>query len=664
MLTLVESNYMNGISDRPNLGCAMLIAACQEKGIKTTLVNGQTRYLRDIFVNDSNELWGLIQDLKKDDLIKLGVVEFKRSVQEKGEKYFRAKLNNLYQDVIVDKNPRQYFNAALVKEMNHLHNIFLSIYFYYLKDLNHSKLMIIERCVSEIINSGHRYVGFSMSGEFDLLSRTIRKRIKELTDKPIIVGGPLTTFIDLKNLDMIFRDECFDYLVIGAGEQALPSLINSLKNNIEPKDIMNVFYKKGNKIKGNDLGVIDDLNCLPYPDFSQFDLDLYLTPKIILPLQTARGCSWKKCTFCSHHNTYFGTYKILSIENVIRVIEHLKKYYNCNHFVFHDEELPPTRAKQIGKAILKNNLKNISIYAYARFIKGFNDNELLSCLRKAGFSTFAWGMESGSQRVLNLMNKGSDISIINQILKKSSANGIVNICFILFGFPCETKKEMQQTVEYIKKNANYIDDIILEFFQLYRDSLLWHNPAKWHLDIKENGSYLTKRGLSPKEAMAFFDKFTRKFEINGISAYSNKFKYRMPGNNRRMLSFLSSSYGLLSRSILLKYLKKGELNSIFPIILGDIKNEKDRTIFSPVNISETIYINQNLPEEKIVLDSLEKEIFILSAGKLSIDDIILAISNKFKQANKEEDIYERCNQFLCRVISRNWALGFAKSWGM
>ena len=65
MLALLEPCIMKDILDRPHLGCAMLIAACLEKGIKTTLIKGQTRYLKDMFVNDSEELWRLIQDLLK-----------------------------------------------------------------------------------------------------------------------------------------------------------------------------------------------------------------------------------------------------------------------------------------------------------------------------------------------------------------------------------------------------------------------------------------------------------------------------------------------------------------------------------------------------------------------------------------------------------------------
>jgi len=651
---------MNGFLDRPDLGCAMLIAACQEKGIKTTLIKGQTRYLKDMFVTDSEELWSLIQGLKENDLKKIGIVEYKKSIQEKGVKQFQDELKSLYHYLIIDKNPRVYFNAQIVEKLNNLHNIFIGIYFYYLRELNCSKLKIIDRYVYEIINSNPHYIGFSLQS-FGPLSSIIIKRIKELTEIPIIVGGSLTPFIDLKELDKIFEKEYFDYLIIGCGERVLPSLIESLDNKA-PKGIANVFYKKDGKIICNDLKVIGDLDSLPYPDFSQFDLDIYLTPKRILPLQTARGCSWRKCAFCTHSSIYFGTYNSFSIEKVTKTIEHLQNTYGCSHFVFHDEELPPTRAKRISEDILNNDLKDISIYCYARLDREYNNNKLLQCLRKAGFSTIAWGMESGCQRVLDLINKGTKVSVMSQILKKSSKNKIANICFIFFGFPGETEAEAQQTIEFLKKHADYIEDILSQSFVLNLNSPIRKNPEKWGIDIKEDGTYSFRTGMIPAETEAFFSKFHAELVINSIRVSSDKLKHLLPTNNRRMLRFLSSSQELLPKAILLEYLIKGKLNDIFPIILGEIKKKNGKTIFYPIDITKTTFINQNFPKKEKVLDSLEKEIFILSEGKLSIEDIILAVYKDFKNEYREKEIRKKCTDFLRDSFIKNLSLGFAKPW--
>jgi len=664
MLALLEPCcLLPHLVDGPHLGCAMLIAACRERGIKTTLIKGQTRYLKDMFVDDSEELWNLIRGLKEDDLKKMGKIgNYKKSIQRKGLKQFRSELKGLYQRVALDKNPRHYYDAKLRSRFNCLHEIFVNLELYYLAEFDHAGLEIIDRYISEIIRSNPRYIGFSLENYFDPLSRTIRKRIKELTGVPIIVGGAQTPFIDFKKIDKIFEEEYFDYLIVGAGDYALPSLIEALEDGRDPKGIMNVFYKKGGRVIDNDLGIIDDLDKLPYPDYSQFDLDLYFAPKRILPLQTARGCSWNKCAFCSHCRIYQDKYRTFSIGKVVETIKHLQNNYKCSHFVFHDEELPPGRAKKISDALLNNNVKNISIFSYARLTSGYHSNVLLGDISKAGFSTINWGLESGSQRVLDSINKGTKIKTMSQILKKSSKNGITNLCFIFFGFPGETKKEAQQTVEFLKKHAAYIDGVFGGIFALDSNSQIGKCPEKWGVDVKKNGSYVAKSGMSFLEAEVFYSELTKKLNLNSIKISSDKLLYIPSGFNARMLHFLNSSYHLLSNTSLLERLKEKKLDTIFPIILGEIKKKHNRTVFYPVKANETVIINQFFPSDRMIFDSLKEKIFVLSDGTLSIGNIVLAICKSFKKRDEKGDIYKKCINFFQKIFLKKLGIGFSKSW--
>jgi radical SAM superfamily enzyme YgiQ (UPF0313 family) len=660
MLALVEPCVTSDLSDRPHLGCAMLIAACLAKNEEVTLIKGQTRYLEDMFVNDSDELWGLLQDLKAGDLKRMGIDQFKTSIQAKGLRQFQDELKSLYQYVIVDKYPRHYFDALKIAQFKNLHQIFVKVYFHYLTALNQGRLRIVDRYVSEIIKSNPGYIGFSLGTAFDPLTRTVRRRIKELTDIPIIVGGAPTPFIDLKNVHKAFEEGYFDYLVIGAGESALPSLIEALEDKTEPKGIANVFYRKDGKLRTNDLEAINDLDSLPYPDYSQFDLDLYLTPKRILPLQTARGCSWGKCAFCSHSIIYRGQYKTFAIETVIATIKHLQNTYGCSLFVFHDEELPAGRAKRISEAIVKNDLKEIGIYTYAR-LAGYS-GALLRLMRKAGFTLINWGMESGCQRILDRMNKGTTLFTMRHILIKSSRNAIANLCFILFGFPGETKGEAQQTIEFLKKHAAYIDDIQSSEFIFEPYSPVGKNPGKWGIRCRADGTYSTQSGMNVEDRGALYAQFDTEFQINSIKVTSDKLKFMLPGYNRRMMHFLNSSYRLLPKAALLDCLKKGKLNSIFPIILGEMKKGGNKNILLPINSAETVFINQYFPEKGKVLGGLEEKIFVLCDGTLSIDDICSALYRDFKKMYGKKHIYKKCIDFLRKASSGNWGLFFARSW--
>ncbi|NQS99551.1 MAG: radical SAM protein, partial [Candidatus Omnitrophica bacterium] len=567
-----------------------------------------------------------------------------------------------YQNIIVDKNPRRYFDSLAIEKFSLLQNVFTGVYLYYLRELNYSKLKIVERYLAEIIQTNPRYIGFSLQGDFDLFSRIIRKGLKKLTAAPIIIGGSLTPFLDLKQLDQTFARECFDYLVIGSGELALPSLLEALENKTEPKGIANVFYKKANKVTGNELAVIDDLDQLPYPDYSQFDLDLYLTPKRILPLQTARGCSWRKCAFCAHHRVYLGSYRTLSIKRVIESIEHLQNSYNCQHLTLHDEELSATRAKRISQAIFSRGLTGLSLYAYARLSREYNNSRFLSRLRKAGFAAFAWGLESGCQRVLDSIGKGTELSVMSQILKKSAACRIASLCFAIFGFPGETRPEAQQTVEFLKKHAQYIDEIIFQCFALESNSPIGKNPEKWGVSISSDGSFSTKTGMNRQEARNFGQEFQIKYRLNSIKVTADKFRYLPECQLRRMLHFLNSSYNLLPKATLLDCIKRKQLGSIFPIIVGKIENRGSRTVFYPADIKESCFINQLCPKKEKTLGDLEQKIFVLADGRLSIEDIISTACRDFKSKHSISHIRNKCIDSLQTAFSKDWALGFAKSW--
>jgi radical SAM superfamily enzyme YgiQ (UPF0313 family) len=659
MLALVEPTIFSEVVDRPHLGCAMLIASCQEKGIKTALIKGQTRFLKDMFINDNEEIWNLIQDLKEKDLKKL---KLKKSIQEIELKQFKDELTKAYYDIIVEKNLRNYFNSKKLENFVNSFGILSKIYFYYLNEINNSNLAIIERYVSEIIKTNPRYIGFSLQGSFGSLSRTIRKRIKELTGLPIVVGGALTSKISIKELDTIFENEYLDYLVIGPGENALPSLIEALESKKEPNGITNVFYRRNGKVKNNNIEVINNLDNLPFPDYHQFDLDLYLLPERVLSLQDARGCTWRQCAFCSHHDSSFGTYRAFSVERVIEIIRHLKKTYNCKHFILEDDELPPSRAKIISEAILSNKLKEIFIYTLARLTTGYNNNVLLQNLHKAGFRAIAWGMESASQKVLSLMNKGTNVSLISQIFKKSTKNGIANMCFVFFGFPGETMVDAQKTVKFLEKHADYIDNVNMQIFDLELGSPIQKNPERWGIKIKKDHKYAVRRGMSQAEVEDFFAKLKRRIEIGAIRIASGKINNKPHMGEQHTLHFLCSSHQLLFNIEALEYIKRRKLGRVFPVIMGDIEKKGNRRVFHPIDTKETIFFNSYFRKEEL-LDDIEERITILSDGKISIKEIISTIYREFQYLYDKEVIVQKCTAFFNRIFSENWGLAFAVSWG-
>jgi len=659
MFALFEPLNLKGLVDRPDLGCAMLIAACHEKGIDTTLIKGQTYWLENMFNTDSEELWNLIRDLKECDLENPKINEYKQDMEQKGLGEFQSELKELYEEVIINKNPRIYLDGHKIYKINKLTNIFLLVYRYYIEKLDHFNIAIMNRYVQEIERLKPRYIGFSIQLKFDVITRKLRQLLKERTDVPIIIGGSITPFLDLEKLDRTFAKEYCDYLVVGAGERALPALIKALELDKEPEGIDNVLYKTANHIKGNNIRPLDNLDELSYPDFSQFDLQLYLAAKKILPLQTARGCTWRKCAFCAHSSIYFDKYERLSVERVVDTIQHLKTTYDTSYFAFHDEELPANRCRRISQAMLDKKLEGTSLYTYARFSKSFNDDNLLALLYKAGFSTICWGMESGCQKVLDLMDKGTNLSTMSEILKKSSENGIMNLCFQMFGFPGEDKKDAEQTVRFLSDNADYIDLVMSSTFHLAKNTPIYQNPEKWGVEIQEKGHYLRKNGMSEEESQLFHKRFLAEKDLNRIKVTSGKFSYTQRIHLLRMMFFLMSGHELLSQQQIMRAMKQEA--TIFPILLGELKRIDNQWRLSKIDVSKSLVINDFYNKKKDrVLTDFEKEIFLLSDGKMSIWEILSTVHDNGDES--VDDIQKKCLDFYQVMFSEKQGIGFAKSW--
>ena len=104
VLNLVEPHILSyWLADRPDLGCAMLIAACKNKNIKIKLIKGQTRYIKDMFLNDSDEIWELIYDFKGETLEKSRWRDYKIYIKKKGKFWFEQELKDIYEKIFINK---------------------------------------------------------------------------------------------------------------------------------------------------------------------------------------------------------------------------------------------------------------------------------------------------------------------------------------------------------------------------------------------------------------------------------------------------------------------------------------------------------------------------------------------------------------------------------
>lgn len=662
-LALVEPIFSSGLDDRPNLGCAYLIAACEEKGVEVSLIHGQTYYLHQMMIENADETRELFQGLSTGEVEEIkGLRDVCIHLRSLSRDSFKKELKELYVRIFIEKSPAVYFHQGIINRMFAIHNWTVRAYLQEIKK-GREDFVLVDKYVEMILSSSPDMVGFSLYlprlGRFP---RLIRKKLKQLRPHiPIILGGSYTPFLEKDGMKQFFEKEFIDYLVVGEGEVALPKLINALHSGSPSGMGENIFYRKGEKIASGRPHSLIEVNTLPFPAFSQFHLDRYLAPYRILPIQSARGCSYRKCSFCSHYSIGMDKYRGFTPERVVEMIDSLRKEYGCNHFVFHDDELPPGRLKLLSLAIMEKKIDTVFFYGYGRLIHNFLDDALLDTMKMAGFRAMAWGLESGSQKVIDLMRKGTDVSLSGEILKKFHEKGMLNLCFFFFGFPGETEADASETVKLLKRNADYIHLLIYGVFVVNKSAPVWRERDKFGLAGDGKGRYTVETGMNKQAVRQFNAQFDFAVRTGMIRVMNRLAGYQYPvENHARMQTFLMGCHELLPSSQSLAYLKTGNRAGIYPLIPREKKCKEGDDSFTPIDITKSSFRNEQYPLKPVKLTGGQIRMTELSDGTRNVEAIKNIVAGEF-QWTESEAIHETTD-FFTWLYSNDYAYSFGKRW--
>jgi len=304
----------------------------------------------------------------------------------------------------------------------------------------------IDKHIRKILDEGHTFIGFSLylTNLFPTLY-TIRA-IKELApEKVIIVGGPEAFndwFDELVHEEHKFPRGLIDYVVKGEGEQ---ELLTILENHHTIPDSNAITYFGG--LKSN-----LDLNTLPFPDYSDYDLDLYEHADGV-SIETSRGCV-AKCTFCAE--THFWKYRWRESNRVADEMEYQVNKYGINRFWFVDSLANGNihEFRNLVDEILNRKL-DIRWNSYAR-CDGRMDLELFHKIADSGCISLSFGVESGSERVLQDMKKLISVKEIEDNLRDASIVGLASHVNWVVGFPTETPGDWLHSLVVLYNTRKWI----------------------------------------------------------------------------------------------------------------------------------------------------------------------------------------------------------------
>ena len=289
---------------------------------------------------------------------------------------------------------------------------------------------------------------------------------------PVILGGPMfnlpevaTAWKDLPGLSAIIGSEV---------DRDLPDLVKALHEGHDLLQFKGVTLPDGKA--SAPAAPLRQLDRSPVPDFTDFPWDRY--PVRIIPVMTGRGCQWDKCLFCSDVISASGrTFRTRSVENVLLELEEQARRHDTTNFLFLDLKLNswPEMLRGIGRNI-------------GRYVRGAEwigtvhvdqrqDNGLsradLEAAAEGGMRRISFGLESGSQRLLDAMHKGSSVEGNSRFIRDAHAAGLSVRCTMFKGFPGETAADMEATARFLEAHAEFLGRVHFNDFTLHTGTPIW-----------------------------------------------------------------------------------------------------------------------------------------------------------------------------------------------
>jgi radical SAM superfamily enzyme YgiQ (UPF0313 family) len=276
----------------------------------------------------------------------------------------------------------------------------------------------------------------------------------------VVLGGASLSFVDPGELLRACPE--VDGVVQGEGEQALAQLARGE----ELERVPGLSFRHEGSIRKNPKPDTLSMDLLPSPDFSDLDPWRYLNPTPVLPVLFSRGCAWRRCLFCAHNFSFSG----YRARNVSTMAGELERFYRrgIRHFYFADQFLDAHHLDALAGAILQRGL-DIRFHYMGKPDEGYTPG----CFEKlyaAGCRWISWGVETGSPRLLQLINKNTRVEVMGRVLRDAHRAGINNLAMMIFGLPTSTDQDLRLTLDFLCDLHESIDAVSASAFCLYRNT--------------------------------------------------------------------------------------------------------------------------------------------------------------------------------------------------
>jgi len=360
-----------------------------------------------------------------------------------------------------------------------------------------------------------------------------------------------------------------DYIILGEAEITLGQLIDNLeKGNNELQNVQGLVYISNQEtINTGRRDILKELDSIPMPAWDLVDINSYKNIWLenhgffSLNIATTRGCPFK-CNWCAKP-IYGNRYNTRSPENVVEEIMQLINNYSVDHFWVCDDifGLKPGWVQRFKKLVKEKDLK--FTYKIQSRVDLLLEEDTIDALAESGAETVWVGAESGSQKVLDSMDKGTTVEQIHSATKLLKSKGIKTAFFLQFGYPDEQKEDIQKTIDMVLELLP--DDIGISvsyplpgtvFYEKVKDEL--KTKANW---TDSDDLAVMFRSTYPPQFYKKLHRYVHKVyrKKQGINTIKNLFLKPTTISKRKLRSALLTFYYIptsIIDSIILKKLEK------------------------------------------------------------------------------------------------------------
>lgn len=266
---------------------------------------------------------------------------------------------------------------------------------------------------------------------------------ERLPEVPVVWGGVHPTLLPEQTLS----EPYIDYVVVGEGEYTALELVQHLETGVPPvEEIKGLYYKEGGRVVRNEpRPFIKNLDELPDPSWHLLDVPSYAKT---FTLNTSRGCPFR-CTFCYNQAFNRGRRSEFSAERIVAQIKHLQSRYGARTIKFYEDNftINSKRLQEFCHRLIEEEIK-IEWECEGRV---HLKEKLLADMAHSGCYAMGIGAESGSQRMLDFLQKGTTVEQTERICRLMVKYGIGPRVYVMVALPTETLEDFNATLAMLKR---------------------------------------------------------------------------------------------------------------------------------------------------------------------------------------------------------------------